>query len=102
MIHMMFNLRIAKEVGTLVDSLNNSSNELSKMHADYLSMETSDEKWGPHMISCQLVIPCNSTLYIIHCSHPFQERGREEEIGHGYLRPLHKGGCDNEQLSDPQ
>ena len=43
---MMFNPRIAKEVEHLVDSLNKTYNELSRMQADYLSMQTSDDKWG--------------------------------------------------------
>lgn len=47
---MMLNLRIAKEIENLVDSLNKTYNELSKMQAEYLSMSTSDDKWGPHMI----------------------------------------------------
>lgn len=65
---MMFNPRIAKEVEHLVDSLNKTYNELSRMQADYLSMQTSDDKWGPHMISMhmiklefQIVLPCKST-----------------------------------------
>ena len=44
-----FRFRIAKEIGNLVNNLNGSYNDLSKKQAEYLSMETSDDKCGSQL-----------------------------------------------------
>ena len=48
--------RIAKELTTLVENLNTNYNSLSKKQAEYLSMETSDEKWGAQWVAINMIM----------------------------------------------
>lgn len=73
-----------------MNTLNGSYNDLSKKQAEYLSMETSDEKCGSQLAKYK----CNLfTFSILHQNIPkmCQELGSEEEGRDDPVCPLHQG-----------